>query len=279
MNSLEEFQKAGQEIYDKLHLSTYPIGIKYFKDVKEIPDNVTRPSALGKKMSLCQTFTMARRFGTSYAITAEDNFCTPSSVGHGWVPITMEEFVESQVRQGWHKDVEAEKRRAEKIYMKNYKNIIELGYRGLIVTPLNNPLIIPDTVLIYGNGTQITHVIHALCYEHKKEYSIQSSFEGFGESCGKGGFMPFITRKTQIVLPGAGDRAFAGIHDDEIGIGMTSSYIFYVLENIFKTGGKQGLGFPLKQMIPLGLTEKVTPGFQYMREVIDKKLQELKKDV
>ncbi|MHA1274279.1 MAG: DUF169 domain-containing protein [Promethearchaeota archaeon] len=275
--SIEEYQKAGQEIYDKLHLATYPVAIKYYKDKNEIPRNVTRPAALGKKMSICQTFAMARKFNQSYSLSAEDNFCTPSSVAHGWVPITLEEFIESQVKQGWHKDKAAEKRRAEKIYMKNYHNIIALGYRGIIVSPLPKTCIIPDSILIYGNGAQITHIVHALNYENKRKYAIRSSFEGFGESCGKGGFMPFITRKAQIVLPGAGDRVFAGIQDYEIGIGMPGEFIFYVLENLFKTGGKQGLGFPIRSMIPLNLTEKITPGFRYMRELIDKKIAELEK--
>jgi len=271
----EDYQKAGQEIYDKIHLATYPLAIKYYKEKSEIPRNVTRPGAMGKKMSICQTFTMARKFNHSYSISAEDNFCTPSSVGHGWVPITKEEFIESQVRQGWHKDEQAEKRRAEKIYMKNYKNIIELGYRGVIASPLPKTVVVPDTILIFGNGAQITHIIHALNYEHKRKYAVRSSFEGFGESCGKGGLMPFITRKTQIVIPGSGDRSFAGIQDHEIGIGMPGEHIFYVLQNLFKTGGKQGLGFPIRSMIPMNLTENLTPGFKYMREVIDKKLKEL----
>lgn len=273
----EAYQEAGQEIYDKLHLATYPVAIKYYKDKSEIPRNVTRPYVMGKKMSICQTFAMARKFNQSYAISARDNFCTPASVGHGWVPITKEEFIESQVRQGWHKDEQAEKRRAEKIYMKNYKNIMDLGYRGLIASPLPKTVVIPDTVLIFGNGAQITHIIHALNYEHKRKYSIKSSFEGFGESCGKGGFMPFITRKSQIIIPGAGDRAFGGIQDYEVGIGMPSEHVFYVLKNLFKTGGRQGLGFPIRALIPMGLDENLTPGFKYMREVIDKKLGELEK--
>ncbi|MFX0148000.1 MAG: DUF169 domain-containing protein [Candidatus Hodarchaeota archaeon] len=273
--SKEDYQKAGQEIYDKLHLATYPIAIKYYKDKSEIPGNVIIPYILGKKMSICQTFTMARKFNQSYAISAEDNFCTPSSVGHGWVPISKEEFVESQVRQGWHKDVAAEKRRAEALYVKNYENLIALGYRGLIASPLPNTIVIPDTILIFGNGAQITHVIHALNFEHKKKYAVRSVFEGFGESCGKGGLMPFITRRAQIVIPGMGDRAFGGVQDYEIAIGLPGTYIFYVLKNLFKTGGKQGLGFPVRAMIPMGLTENLTPGFKYMREVIDKKLKEL----
>ncbi len=277
-NNKEDYQKAGQEIYHKLHLATYPVAIKYYKDKSEIPRNVTRPYVLGKKMSICQTFTMARKFNQSYSISAQDNFCTPASVGHGWVPISKEEFVESQVRQGWHKDEAAEKRRAETIYMKNYQNIIALGYRGLIASPLAKTVVIPDTVLIFGNGAQITHIIHALNYEHKKKYAVRSTFEGFGESCGKGGLIPFITRKAQIVLPGAGDRAFGGIQDYEIAIGLPGVYIFYVLKNLFKTGGKQGLGFPVRAMIPMNLTENLTPGFKYMREVIDKKLSEMEKE-
>jgi uncharacterized protein (DUF169 family) len=274
-NTKEKYQVAGQELYDKLHLATYPVAIKYYKDKSEIPRNVTRPHFIGKKMSICQTFTMARKFNQNYAISAKDNFCTPASVGHGWVPISKEEFIESQVRQEWHKDVKAEKRRAEALYEKNYENIIALGYRGLIASPLPKTIIIPDTILIFGNGAQITHIIHALNFEHKKKYVVRSVFEGFGESCGKGGLMPFITRRAQIVIPGMGDRTFGGIQDYEIGIGMPGAFIFYVLQNLFKTGGRQGLGFPVRAMIPMGLTENLTPGFKYMREVIDKKLKEL----
>jgi uncharacterized protein (DUF169 family) len=274
MTTIEEYRKAGQELYDKLHLATYPVAIKYIKDLKEIPDKAIRPIVRGHKMAICQSFTQARRFGDTYAITAADNFCTPSSVGHGWVDINEEEFIESQIRQGWSKDPQAERRRAAEQYAKNFKNVIALGYRGLVASPLPETLVIPDTVLIYGDGRQLTYLIHALTYEHKSKYAIRSSFEGFGESCGKGGFLPFITRKPQIVIPGAGDRSFAGIQDHELAIGMPAKYIFYVLENLFKVGGGQGLKLPLRQILPLNLNENLTPGFKYMREVIDKKLKQ-----
>jgi uncharacterized protein (DUF169 family) len=274
MITIEDYRKAGQELYDKLHLATYPVAIKYIKNLKEIPDKAIRPIVKGHKMSICQAFTQARRFGSTYAITSADNFCTPSSVGHGWVDITEEEFIESQIRQGWSKDPQAERRRAAEAYSKNFKNVIALGYRGVVASPLPETLVVPDTILTYGDGRQLTYLIHALTYEHKSKYSIRSSFEGFGESCAKGGFMPFITRKPQIVIPGAGDRSFAGIQDDELAIGMPANYVFYVLENLFKVGGGQGLKLPLRQILPLNLNENLTPGFKYMREVIDRKLKE-----
>jgi uncharacterized protein (DUF169 family) len=274
--SVEDYQKAGQEIFDQLHLATYPVGIRYIKNEEEIPPESIQPSKKGKMMSICQAFHMSRRFGNTYAITAADNFCTPSTVAHGWVKISEEEFIESQVRQGWHKDKKAEVRRAKKIYLNQFKNIMQLGYCGLLSYPLDKAPVIPDTVLIYSNGAIITHIIHALCYEHKKKYSLNSSFEGFGESCAKGSLMPFLTRKAQIVIPGAGDRSFAGIQDHEVGIGMLAPFLFYILKNLFKTGGTQGLGFPIKQLIPLNLSVNITPGFKYMKDLIDKKLQESK---
>ncbi|MHA1671109.1 MAG: DUF169 domain-containing protein [Promethearchaeota archaeon] len=275
VKSIEDYQKGGEDLFHKLHLATYPVAIKYIKDINtEIPKGYRRPIDSGKKMSICQAFTQARRFGEKLCITAADNFCTPATVGHGWVNISKEEFIESQVRQEWHKDVQSEKRRAEELYAKNFKNIIALGYHGLICSPLTETAFVPDTILIYGNGTQLTYIIHALTFEHKKKYSINSSFEGFGESCAKGGLMPFLLRKTQIVLPGAGDRSFAGIQDYELGIGMPAEHIFYLRNNLFKTGKGRGLKFPLRQLIPLGLSEKITPGFVYIRKLIDKKVNE-----
>lgn len=276
--SIEDYQRAGDDMFNRLHLDSYPVSIKYIKNIEDdIPVGVRRPIDTKEKMSICQAFTYARRFRQKLCITAADNFCTPSSVAHGWVPLTMEEFVESQVRQKWSKDAQAEKRRAEHTYAQNFKNIIELAYRGVIVSPLTETPVIPDAIMIYCNGPKLTYIINSLNYEHKRKYRIQSTFEGFGESCAKGGLMPFITRKCQIVIPGTGDRSFAGIQDHELGIGMPASYIFYVLENLFQTGAGQGLKFPLRQLIPK-LDENLTPGFKYMREIIDKKLSEMKNE-
>jgi len=275
--TIEDYRKAGEELFNRMHLQTYPVSVKYIKDIEtEIPPGVERPIDKGEKMSICQAFTYARRWNKKLCITADDNFCTPSSVGHGWVPLTLEEFTESQIRQKWTKDEKAEKRRAEHMYKNNFKNIIELAYRGVIVSPLYDTPVIPDAITVFCDGPQITAIIHALNYEHKRKYKIQSTFEGFGETCAKGGMMPFITRKAQIVIPGMGDRSFAGIQNHELAIGMPADFIFYILENLYQTGAGQGIKFPLRTSIPK-LTENLTPGFRYMREIIDKKMEEMKK--
>jgi uncharacterized protein (DUF169 family) len=121
---------------------------------------------------------------------------------------------------------------------------------------------IPDSILIYGNGFQITHIIQALSYEHK--HVPTSKFEGFEESYVKGGLLPFLTQKPEVVIPGAGDRSFGAVSEDEIAVGTPANLIFYVMENLFKTGGNMNIGYPMKQILPMNLTEKLTPGFKYL---------------
>ncbi|MDY6830363.1 MAG: DUF169 domain-containing protein [Thermodesulfobacteriota bacterium] len=79
--NLTDFQQLGKELYEKLHLPTYPVAITYIKSEDEIPVKAMRPSAMGQKMCICQTFTYARSWGAHVAITAEENFCVPGSAG------------------------------------------------------------------------------------------------------------------------------------------------------------------------------------------------------
>jgi len=271
MKDLEEFRKAGEDIYHRLHLSTYPVAIKYIQDIDEIPDGFTRPSMFGKKLTLCQAFTQARRWGAKVAMTSEDNLCTPSTAAHRWSKVSFDDLVESQVIQGWHKDSDAEKKRLTAgINILGEEGLRQIdGYHGFICSPLIGTVFVPDTVLVYCDGLQLTHIIHALCYEYK--YVPTSSFDGFAESCIKGGLIPFATKMPQVVIPGSGDRALAGTGDSELAIGMPGFLVFYVLDNLFKTGSDMNIGYPMRYLVPTDLDENITPGFKFLRERMDKK--------
>lgn len=271
MNNLDEFRKAGEDIYHKLHLATYPIAVTYIKDETEIPEGTFRPSKDGKKLSLCQAFTLSRKWGLQVAMTPEDNFCTPATAFHGWVDISKEDLIESQVRQGWHKDRQAEERRIEGAWLllrSKGENWLK-AYKGFISAPLKDAKMLPDTVLIFGDGVQLTHMIHAISFEYKQP--LHSFFEGFGESCVKGGLLPFMLDSPQVVIPGMGDRAFAAIGDHELAIGMPARTVFTLLENLFKTGGVMNMGYPAKSMLAMDINENITPGFKFLHDKIKKK--------
>jgi len=276
--TLDDYQKAGNELYEILHLVSYPVAIRYIKDLSEVPPGVKKPSDQGNQMAPCQIITQSRRWSEKWVITQEDNFCTPSSITHGWVPVSSEDFIESQIRQKWQKrqkDLAAQKQKAAKDYEENLKKAMAPGFIGMMTSPLAESPFIPHSVLVMGSGIQMTYIIHALNYEKKKEYKLSSSFVGFAETCLKGALRPYLYDKPEFVLPGTGDRSFCGIQDWEVGMGLPAEAVFYVLENLFATGRGQGLKFPLRQVIPR-LHEKITPGFIFMRDIIDKTLKKEK---
>lgn len=268
---ISECRGAGKELYERLHLATYPVAIKYVRDEAEFGEGMARPSASGQKWSLCQAFTYARRWGATSCMGQEDNFCVPSTVWHRWVDIPWEEFIQSQIRQGWHSGEEAERKRcAYGLRMLGEENLEKAAqYVGFIVSPLPSTAVVPDTVLVYGNAENVTHIIHALSYGG--EHFPTSYFEGFGESCMKGGLLPFLTGVPQVVVPGMGDRAFSGTYDYEIAIGFPGTLLGEVVDSLFKTGGRLNMGQPVRTLLPTGITESITPGFQYLREKIDER--------
>jgi len=269
MHELSDFQQAGKTLYDELHLASMPVAIKYIKDSSEIPEKAMRPSAKGEEWCLCQGFTYARRWGWNVAMTGEDNFCVPSSASHGWVDVSDEDLLESQIRQGWHRNEEAEKRIREKTrQLMGEKAEARKAYKGFVVSPLPKSIVVPDTVLIYGNGEQITHIIQAVVYDGRD--FPESSYWGFAESCFKGGLLPFLTQTPQIVIPGTGDRTFSGVFDWEIAMGLPATLLPEVTANLFKAGGRLNMGMPVKTLLPRGIKAKLTPGFDFLRKKVDK---------
>lgn len=246
---IEEFRTTGQKFYNKLRLLTYPVAIKFIKDYEEIPEEAHRPSKIGQTITLCQAFTMARRWGEHVAMAYEDNACITSSLVHQWKKVPIKDIIESQIKSGYHKDAKAEiavqSQYSALAKKENYLKIKD--HVGFIVSPLTKTIVEPDVILVYGDPAQMTHIVQALSYEGK--YLVNSSFIGFGESCLKGVLIPYITDKPEVVLPGTGDRTLALTKEEEMAIGMPAKLISYVNENLFKSGESFNMGEPSRFFI------------------------------
>ena len=265
---LEDYQKVGQEFYDKLRLLTFPLAIKYIKDESEIPNEIglIRPSKIGQKFSLCQAFTMARRWGRTVVMTFEDNHCITSSFVHGWEYMPGKQILKSQIISKYHSGPNAEL--SVQLLFGQYLNKDSMekvkGNIGFIVSPLNKTNIIPDVILCYGNPAQMTHIIHALEYEGRNLVKDQF-FLGYGESCIKGVLIPYISNQVQVVLPGTGDRTLSMTTEDEMAIGFPAKKLFYIIKNLFKSAYKFNMGMPSKFMLidlPDGMGP---PAFRFLK--------------
>ena len=250
MTKIEKWRDAGQEYYDQLRLLTFPLAIKYIKGESEIPSNALRPSKINQRLSLCQAFTTARRLGRSVGMTFEDNHCITSSFVQGWKYIPGKEILNSQIISGYHKNPSAELRIQLQFSELMTKESLEKvkGNIGFVVSPLPKTDVIPDVILTYGNPAQITHIIHALSYEGRYLVNNQA-FLGYGESCIRGVLVPYISNKSQVVLPGTGDRTLAMTMENEMAFGMPAKRLFYVLKNLFKSGEEFNMGLPSRFML------------------------------
>jgi len=266
MRTIDEYRKVGQGVYDRLHLQTYPIGITFIKDLSEIPAGSLRPTAMGQQISLCMSFTYARRFGFTMAMTGDDNFCTAATSWFKWEEATPDEIIHSQMLNLWHKDLEAETARWD-VYVrrwgKNYPEKIK-GHIGFVVSPLHDLKLVPDTVMIYGNSLNMMHLIHAMVYDGKDHPS--SDFDGFGESCQKGTLVPYLTGVPQIVIPGFGDHSIAATHPDEIAMGLPGELVFKIDQYLFQTGQHMNVGQPPHTVMLMSGNDSLTPGWPYLRE-------------
>ncbi len=271
MKSVEDYQVVGKKLYDSLRLGTYPVAVKYIKALADIPVGFIRPAQFKQKWSLCQAITYARRGGARVAMTADDNFCIPSSYGQGWLPqLAYDDLIESQRLNKWRGSLEAEKKvqaefSAEIATHAGYGKI--KGTIGFLLSPLTETVYIPDSIMLYGSPGQLTHIIQALSYEGK--HTVKSSFIGFAESCMKGALFPHVTGKPQYVSPGMGDQALSGTNENEVAIGIPGELLFYIEEMLFKTGGQSNKGMPIRTLLAGQLNEKMTPGWAYLRKKID----------
>jgi uncharacterized protein (DUF169 family) len=271
MKTIEEYRTTGKELYDALRLSTFPVAVKYFRDPSDIPAGFIRPTQFRQKWSLCQAITYARRGGARVAMTADDNFCVPASYGQGWLPgLTFDDLIESQRLNKWRGSLEAEKKvqaafAAEVVKSEGYAKIA--GTIGFLLCPLADTPYVPDSILLYGSPGQLTHIIQALSYEGK--HIVQSTFIGFAESCMKGILFPHVTGKPQYVAPGMGDQTLSGTNENEVAIGIPGDLLFYIKEQLFRTGGGTNKGLAIPTLLARQLREKKTPGWVYLKKKID----------
>jgi uncharacterized protein (DUF169 family) len=263
---LDSIREAAENIYQRLRLDTLPIGVKYLREDDAVPEGFMQPSSMGQRWSLCQAFTFARRHRGHAAMTAEDNFCLASSLAEGWIKLPVEDFIQSQRLNKWRKDLEAEiavQSLFSEIMTPENQKVVQ-QHTGFLAAPLATAFFVPDSILIYGNAAQITHVIQALSYDGKN--LMVSPFNGYGESCIKGALLPYLSGKPQVVIPGAGDRAFSQTADDEIAVGMPAQALLSASENLLQSGQEFNLGYPVRSPMVGHLTEDILPGWTYIRK-------------
>lgn len=204
---MENWMDIGKSLEEILRLQTYPIAVKFVKDKSEFPERTRRPE---QKIAICQALSLCRKYGWTMGITEEDSGCPGASLTYGWTtPVDP-----SQLAQFFHFAGYASDETGAQRIVENLDRIESGKFGGVVVSPLTRTKIVPDVILVYGNPAQVMRLLQGTM--NKEGNKLKSELTGIMASCTAGIIRTFNTGECQLVVPGNGDRVFAGTQDDEL---------------------------------------------------------------
>jgi uncharacterized protein (DUF169 family) len=218
------------KINEFIRPGTFPIAIG-FVGADEVPVGFRHPRRdFGHPIPVCQGFSMARRYGWSIAMGAQDHLCTTGAVSLGIVPVKERLLAGEFKLPPWEDNKEA---RVEFI-----KNLPKLPYKKnkeILIAPLGKATFEPEVMIIYGNPAQVMLLIDAL---HKM-------YEGrpIVSSCSSLVTIPILTKDHNIGLPCPAEHQVAMTQDDELAYAIPFNRAEELVKGLEKIS-KFGLRYP-----------------------------------
>jgi uncharacterized protein (DUF169 family) len=222
---------------------TFPIAVKLVKSVDEFPEKTRRPSRdMGFKTNVCIGMTMARKYGWTVGMTAEDNACLIAAYTYGWsepesgAKKALADFLQVMKYSANENAAKATMEAVEQV------KLSKGTYAGVVFSPLEWTKIDPDLVLIFCNAAQLMRLVHGATQE--TGVPLQSIFSGRGGTCTEGVLQTFKTGQPKVVLPGNGDRVWAMVQDGEMAFTIPANQLDSVINGLEATH-QTGIRYPI----------------------------------
>ena len=222
---------------------TFPLAVKLVKSVDEFPEKTRRPYRdMGFKTNLCVGMTMARKYGWTVGMTADDNACMIADYTYGWSgsePDTKKALTDFMVVMKYAADENAARASLEGA---DQAKLSKGQYAGVVFSPLGRTRIEPDVVMVFCNAAQLMRLVHGAT--QATGVSVQSVSSGRAGTCTEGVLQTFKTGQPKVVLPGNGDRVWAMAQDDEMAFAIPSSWLDPVIRGLEATY-QMGVRYPI----------------------------------
>ena len=236
---MEKWIRLGEQLRNLVNPSTFPVAVKFLEGENEIPEKAKRPLRdLGVRMAPCQGSAMARLYGWTVAFGRDDVGCAIAAHTYGWDRVTDPEgAIRFLVMMNYASDEEA----AAQV-LKGFATL-ETDHDPVVVySPLERTKVEPDVVLVYVNPAQMMRLIHGAT--HHSGRPIGSSFSGRAASCTEGVIGAYMDNALKVVVPGNGDRVWAGCQDHEMLMTVPGAQLSDLVEGLEKTHRK-GIRYPI----------------------------------
>ncbi|HKV45211.1 MAG TPA: DUF169 domain-containing protein [bacterium] len=198
-----------EEIEKYVRPQTFPLGIRMAKPGEPLPEKVRRPAQdMGIKVAICQTFSIARRYGWALAVGRDDLSCPLAKTAFGFEEV-LPYYAEGNLACGMYTETaEAGKRTEAEVPKFGFGT-----YERILVAPLGRSTFEPHVVLMYGNAAQVMRLVAAALYRGGGR--IHSSFSARLD-CADAVIETMRAGQPQVILPCYGDRIYGQTEDHEM---------------------------------------------------------------
>lgn len=225
------------ELESYIRPETFPLAIRLFRPGEPLPERCRRPAKdLGMPIAVCQGIGMARRYGWTLAMGAEDLCCPIALVAFGHrEPVPF--YTEGHLACGMYNASLEAGARSEAAVPKLSPD--KAGV--LVVGPLAGADYEPQTVLVYGNPAQIMRLLAGVLWHRGGSMTAKLSPRA---DCADIVIGSAGSGEPQFVLPCYGDRVFGQTQDHEVAFTIPFSRLPEVLEGLRGTQ-KGGVRYPI----------------------------------
>ena len=232
-------------LYDKLEEfvrpTTFPVAVRFLRGGEAAPAKAKRPLAdIGKHVTVCQGWAMARRYGWTTVVRAEDMKCPLGALVAGFAAPNAY-YEEGNRCAGMYTADAHAGARSEASVAKFAPGEIE----AIVFAPLQRTDFEPEVVIIYGNAAQVMRLVAAALFERGGR--ISSSFAARMD-CSDHLVVPLRTHEPQVILPCNGDRIFAGAQDEEMAFTLPWSWADELVRGLEGTH-RGGVRYPVPSFL------------------------------
>jgi uncharacterized protein (DUF169 family) len=248
------------ELSSMLRPKTYPIGVKFFDNLKERPQGTMRPR---HPMNTCQITAIARYYGRPMYFTAEDMACIVGGVTMGLIP-EPESMKNGEIAKMLHADLDSSKEFTTKVAKIPYGKV-----KAIATAPLLNINFEPDIVVMYGNTAQVMRIIQGYLYE--KGGRVNFSTGGEWSLCADSIAQAYISNDISLGMPCFGDRKTGLAQEDEVTVAFPYSLYDKILGGMRATVGVAPYPIPFDIGFPQMPDYTLTPNaVEYRKNMIKK---------
>ncbi len=236
---MEKWTNLIEKIKKYVNPQTFAVSVSFLGGDQRIPERIRRPlKDLGVPMAPCQGAAMARRYGWHVAFGPEDVGCAIAAHTYGWDRVADERgAMDFLLRMNYASDEQAAREVLKGFRMLHMGKDLQVVYG-----PLERGKVAPDVILLYVNPAQMMRLIHGATFHGGTP--LTGSFSGRAASCTEGVLGSYLDGHCKVVVPGNGDRVWAGCQDHEMVMAIPAGKLADVVEGLEKTHQK-GIRYPI----------------------------------